>query len=181
MKIYFLTREPDVCQLLADKFQETQAEITIFPIATKLLKNIFEQGEQPDILFLDFLYYQAEFFNFYALLNSRKKMFPVVFYNHPFPIPEKRKQFWLYNLKKTGYFSDLSPVEPLLEILQNALNDPNIFPYVSAIQNPKPYRSSNLRYIEPLDPCEKEYYAEHFSTVVSDFILKENAGQHESG
>ena len=76
MRIYCLTREPDVCQLLADKFSDNQTEIKIFPIATKLLQNVFDYGIEPDILLLDFLYYQAEFFNLYELLIKHEKMFP---------------------------------------------------------------------------------------------------------
>lgn len=173
MRIYFLTREPDVCQLLADKFSDNQTEIKIFPIATKLLQNVFDYGIEPDILLLDFLYYQAEFFNLYELLIKHEKMFPIVFYNHPFPIPEKRKFFWLYNLQRTGYFSDLSKIEPILDKLQKALQDPHIMPYVSAIQNPKPYRSTNMRYIEALNENEIEYYTQHFSNVITDFLQKE--------
>ena len=58
MRIYFLTREPDVCQLLADSFTKPDNEIKIFPIITKLFQTVFDEGILPDILFLDFLYFQ---------------------------------------------------------------------------------------------------------------------------
>ena len=54
MRIYFLTREPDVCQLLADSFTKPDNEIKIFPIITKLFQTVFDEGILPDILFLDF-------------------------------------------------------------------------------------------------------------------------------
>jgi len=169
MIIYFLTRQPDVCQLIADRLQETDVEIKIYPVITNLLQNVFDFNLVPDILFLDFMYYQNDSFDPYLLLKKYRKIFPIVFYNHPYPLPEKRKLFWLYNLKQTGLFSDLSRIEPLLKSLEDALKDPAIFPYVSGIQQPKPYKSSNLRYIVPLSDNEIKYYKEHFSNVITDY------------
>lgn len=171
MRIYFLTREPDVCQLMADKFSSLHAEIRIFPLVTKLFQNIFDFGITPDILFLDFLYYQNDVYDFYNLLKRKNKMFPVVYYNHPFPIPERRKFFWSFNLQKTGYFPDISKIEPLLQIMEEALKDPDIYPYVTAIQQPLPYRSTNLRYIEPIKESEIKFYTENFDNVITDSII----------
>ena len=154
MRIYFLTREPDVCQLLADSFTKPDNEIKIFPIITKLFQTVFDEGILPDILFLDFLYFQSDAYDFYSILKKKNKIFPVVHYNHPFPIASKRKYFWSFNLQKTGYFKDLSKIEPLLSTMENALQDPQIAPYVSCIQQPQPYKSSDLRYIEPLRASE---------------------------
>ncbi|MBQ0003050.1 MAG: helix-turn-helix domain-containing protein [Treponema sp.] len=173
MRIYFLTRQPDVCQLLADKMAGTNVEIKIYPLLTKLFQNIFEFGVEPDILFLDFMYYQSTTFNPYSLLLKHNKMFPIVFYNHPFPLAENRKMFWKKQLQKTGYFSDLSAILPFLDIMQNALQNPEIYPYVSCIQEPKEYISDNLRYIEPIDSHEVEYYTSHFSNVITDFLVPE--------
>lgn len=172
MKIYFLTREPDVCQLMADKFSDLHAEIKIFPLVTKLFQNIFDFGITPDILFLDFLYYQNETYDFYKLLEKKQTIFPVVYYNHPFPIPDRRKLFWTFNLLKTGYFQDISKIEPLLQIMEEALKDPDIYPYVTAIQQPLPYRSTNLRYIEPIKESEIKFYTDNFDNVITDSILK---------
>lgn len=170
MRIFFLTREPDVCQLLADKFAGIDTEIKIFPIITKLFQSIFDVGITPDILFLDFLYFQSDIFDFYGLLKKHDKMFPVVYYNHPFPIPTKRKFFWSFNLQKTGYFSDLSRIDPLLEIMEKALLDSKIYPYVSVIQQPVPYKSANLRYIEPLHESEIEFYKDRFDNVITESL-----------
>ena len=101
MRIYFLTREPDVCQLLADSFTKPDNEIKIFPIITKLFQTVFDEGILPDILFLDFLYFQSDAYDFYSILKKKNKIFPVVHYNHPFPIASKRKYFWSFNLQKT--------------------------------------------------------------------------------
>ena len=56
MKIYFLTRQPDVCQLLADKFAPLKAEIKIYPLVTNPLRDVFDYGIEPDVLFIDYLY-----------------------------------------------------------------------------------------------------------------------------
>ncbi|MCR5614002.1 hypothetical protein [Treponema sp.] len=169
MRIYFLTRQPDVCQLLADKLAPLKAEIKIYPIVTNLLRDVFDYGIEPDVLFLDYSYYQVETYNPYDLLQKYKKMFPIIFYNHPFPAAQERKEFWLSNLKKTGFFSDFSSIEPILDIMQNALTDSAIAPYVSSIQKPKPYFSSDMRYIEPLNDDEIEFYTNRFDNVVSNF------------
>lgn len=173
MRIYFLTRQPDVCQLLADKLAGTNVEIKIYPLLTRLFQNIFEFGVEPDILFLDFMYYQSTTFNPYSILLKHNKMFPIVFYNHPFPLAENRKAFWKKQLQKTGYFSDLSALNPVFDIMQNSLADPSIKPYVSCIQEPKQYISDNLRFIEPVDSNEVEYYTNHFSNVITDFLAPE--------
>ena len=170
MRIYFLTREPDVCQLLADSFTKPDNEIKIFPIITKLFQTVFDEGILPDILFLDFLYFQSDGYDFYSILKKKNKIFPVVHYNHPFPIASKRKYFWSFNLQKTGYFKDLSKIEPLLSTMENALQDPQIAPYVSCIQQPQPYKSSDLRYIEPLRASEIAFYTERFDNVITDKI-----------
>ena len=78
MRIYFLTREPDVCQLLADSFTKPDNEIKIFPIITKLFQTVFDEGILPDILFLDFLYFQSDAYDFYSILKKKNKIFPVV-------------------------------------------------------------------------------------------------------
>ncbi len=173
MKIYFLTRQPDVCQLIADRLIRHKVEIKIYPVITNLLRDVFDFGLEPDILFLDYMYYSNERFNPYSILKKRGRIFPIVFYNHPFPLPERRKDFWLFNLKRTSLFSDLSKIEPILDTVKAALEDPDIYPYVSGIQQPKIYHSSNLRYIVPLNNDEVEYYKTHFSNVITDFITQD--------
>lgn len=172
MRIFFLTREPDVCQLLADRFAGNGTEIKIFPVISQLLQTLFDFNIIPDILFLDYLYFQPDYQNFYDILKKKGIMFPVVYYNHPFPIPSKRKFFWSFNLLKSGNFSDISNIEPLLETMESALADPQISPYVSAIQQPLPYRSSDLRYIEPLKENEIQYYMERFDNTITDHLNK---------
>lgn len=174
MRIYFLTREPDVCQLLADRLAGPDTEIRIFPIITKLFQTVFDYGILPDVLFLDFLYFQSDVYDFYNILKKKEKLFPVVFYNHPFPIPSKRKFFWCFNLQKTGLFTSISNIEPILDTMEKALQDPEIYPYVSAIQEPAPYKSDNLRYIEPLKESEINFYIERFDNVITDSITKHN-------
>lgn len=181
MRIYFLTREPDVCQLMADKFTEPDTEIKIFPIITNLFKTVFDEGILPDILFLDFLYFQSDAYDFYSILKKKNKLFPVVHYNHPFPIASKRKYFWTFNLQKTGYFNDLSKIEPLLGIMESALQDPQIAPYVSGIQQPQPYKSSDLRYIEPLRDSEVAFYTARFDNVITDTINEKSKKNKSSG
>lgn len=171
MRIYFLTRQPDVCQLLADKLAGTNVEIKIFPLLTSLFQTVFEFGVDPDILFLDYIYYQSNTFDPYKLLIRNNKMFPIVFYNHPFPLPYNRTTFWRKELLQTGYFSDISKITPILETMQDSLADPSIYPYVTCIQEPKEYISDNLRYIEPIKPDEKDYYLKHFSNVITDFLV----------
>ncbi|MBQ0162134.1 MAG: hypothetical protein KBS84_03105 [Treponema sp.] len=171
MRIYFLTRQPDVCQLLADCLAGPNVEIKIYPLLTSLFQTIFEFGVEPDILFLDYVYYASSTFNPYSLLLKQGKMFPIVFYNHPFPLSYNRKTFWLNELAKTEYFSDLSKIEPLLEKMQQALADPAIYPYVTCIQEPKEYISDDLRYIEPIKDNEVDYYVAHFSNVITDFLV----------
>lgn len=168
MRIYFLSRQPDVCQLMADRLSQISAEIKIFPLIPELFHDIFDMGNIPDILFLDFLYYQSDVFDLYTIFEDRQKFFPIVYYNHPFPIPEKRKYFWTFNLQKSGKFKDTKNIEPVLEEMEKALMDPNIAPYVSCIQNPAPYRSSDLRYIEPLKESNINYYISNFDNVISD-------------
>ncbi|MBR5933203.1 MAG: hypothetical protein IK002_04365 [Treponema sp.] len=169
MTVYFLTRQPDVCQLIADRLQESDVEIKIYPVITNLLQTVFDFNLEPDILFLDYMYYQNENFDPYLLLKKYNKIFPIVFYNHPYPLPDKRRLFWLYSLKRTGLFNNLSRIEPILYSMEEALKDPRIFPYVSGIQQPKPYKSSNLRYIVPLNENEIEYYKQHYSNVITDY------------
>lgn len=170
MKVYFLTREPDVCQLIGDKLTLQSFEVRIFPLVTELFETIFDKENIPDILFLDFLFFQNGTYDFYSILEKYNKVFPIVYYNHPFPIPQKRKIFWIFNLKKTELFQDLSYIEPLLNYMQIILQDPEIFPYVSAIQQPKPFRSRNLRYIEPLKKDEIEFYLKRYDNVITDFL-----------
>lgn len=171
MRIYFLTRQPDVCQLLADKLAGTNVEIKIFPLLTGLFQTLFEFDVDPDVLFLDYVFYQSNTFNPYSLLVKYNKMFPIVYYNHPFPLSHNRKIFWKNELRKTGYFSDLSKLNSVLDTMQDALSDPSIYPYVTCIQEPKEYISEDLRYIEPIKEDEKEYYIKHFSNVITDFLV----------
>lgn len=179
MRIYFLTRQPDVCQLLADRLLKLNAEIKIFPLIPGLFHHLFDLGILPDVLFLDFLYYQNDGTDFYNILKKYNTVFPVVFYNHPFPIPERRHFFWSYNLKKTGFFTDLASIDPILQLMEESLMDPDISPYVSCIQEHKTYKSDNLRYIEPLKETEFSFYLENFDNVITDHI-KENKNLHDS-
>lgn len=178
MRIYFLTRQPDVCQLIADRLTKLKVEIKIYPIISSLLRDVFDFGLDPDILFLDYMYYNNERLNPYSVLKKHGHLFPIVFYNHPFPLPESRKKFWVLNLKRTGLFTDLSKIDGVLDIVKNALDDPDIYPYVSGIQQPESYHSTNLRYIVPLNNDEAEYYKNHFSNVITDYICSDKKGSY---
>lgn len=173
MLIYFLTKEPDVCQLISDKLITKEIIITIFPTTTNLFKKIFELNLIPDLLLLDYLYFQPDLFNPYNLFNKSKKKFPIIFYNHPFPLPRRRKIFWLYNLKKTKEDFDLTNISKILYKLEQILLDKNISKYISCIQYPEKYISTNTRYIEPLNNEEISYYLNNYDNVITKELTKD--------
>lgn len=174
MVIYFLTKEPDACQLIADKFSNEKSIVKIFPTVTNLFRDIFDLNILPTVLFLDYLYFEPDLFNPYDLFKSHNKIFPIVFYNHPFPLPNRRKLFWLHQLKKSGHSFNIEELALPLEMLESILLDKTISQFISGIQAPIPFHSSNLRYIEPLNDNEKNYYIKNYNNVITDFLSNSN-------
>jgi hypothetical protein len=138
MKVAFLTREPDVCELIASRLPAGDCTCTVSDNSLLFYDELIHKKMEVDLLVCDFKMFQHEVFNIFDFLKEKKMSIPLIFYNDPFPENEGRSLYWLAQNQEQFSRYDLDYLRPVLDRIAEIVEDPSIRPYVSLLQPPLP-------------------------------------------
>ena len=144
MKVYFLTHEVPVCRMMARRLADEGYECFVDDDAMGFYDNMLTNEIDYDMLVCDFRIFQMSVFNVYDFLQHRQTVLPVVFYNDPFPTPEQRVVYWIMQNERLYERPQLEYLIPVLEKLNDIIEDPSIHPYISLLQPPLPLPGREL-------------------------------------
>ncbi len=154
MIIYFLTKQAGVCRRIARRLELLGCECQIFENIGKFFITIRDTYERPGLLLIDILMYRREQFNSTKVLEDRDIYIPLIYYNDPHPAPRKRVEYWMDEIYKLDYNINLKEMKKYIICLSDALTSPDIFPYVSLLQQPLPFPENEDEI--PFDPNQEE-------------------------
>lgn len=143
MIIYFLTKQLPICKKLAEKLEIIDAKCVLFTKPSQLTELILSELETPDLLVIDYLSFPHQFFSVYDYMKSLNKFFPLIYYNDPFAPSENRADYWSTQVLVSGYKDDILRFRKYFLVLQEAVSNPAIAPYISLLQPPLPYSDSS--------------------------------------
>ncbi len=143
MVVYFLTKQPELCHLIAEQLKKSFHVCNVFTDSEELYGAVKSNGsERIDLIALDYSLFEHDVFNpFEILIHDEKSIIPVIYYNDPFPASNEMAAYW--KVKNRSCYKEKIPEEklnqiyPLLKQIQNIVNSDNINPYISVICRPK--------------------------------------------
>ncbi len=153
MSVYFLTKpeQKNISIALAVKMERTCGEVIIFtdPLDFYTACKLMKPGAVEYIV-IDAKYLQLDMFNPYEEMKKSANPVPIVVYNDPYPAPDERAAYWV--AKNITYFSpdiiskyDIEDLHPAFHLIESYVNSPEINPYITCINTPKPYFSDKQR------------------------------------
>lgn len=149
MVVYFLTKQPELCSLIADQLKKSFHICSIFTDSAELYGAVTQNGSgKIDLIALDYSLFEHDIFNpFEILLHDEKSIIPVIYYNDPYPESSEMAAYW--KAKNRSCYGEKLPEEklhqiyPLFKQLQNIVNSERINPYISVICKPRTFILKN--------------------------------------
>lgn len=143
MVVYFLTKQPELCNLIAEQLRKSFHVCSIFTDSAEMYGAVTQNGsDKIDLLALDYTLFEHDVFNpFDVLIQNEKCIIPVIYYNDPFPQSNEMAVYW--KAKNRNCYKEkiseqkLMQIFPILKELQDIVNSERINPYMSVICRPK--------------------------------------------
>ena len=141
MIVYFLTKQPDVCQYLTEQLKINGNLAFTFTEFEELYTAITISGKQKvDLLAVDYRIVQHDIFDLHQMLIDQNFVIPLIYYNDPYPEPSERVSYW-QTQNRTRFSTNLSEttivaVRPLLTMIAALIDSPQLNPYISLVNKP---------------------------------------------
>ncbi len=138
MTIAFLTKQYEVCRRIAERMNLPELSCMIFSTLSDMHEYFSKKKKFPDMMIFDYMMYNHDFVNPYEEMKNMNMNHPLIFYNDPYPDDSSRADFWEYQIMRTNPGCIIQDYRKYLSALERAVQAPDIFPYISLIQPPKP-------------------------------------------
>lgn len=174
MVIYFITKQPEICHIIAHRLPEHNC--FIFSDTNIFYQTLTNLKEYPDLLLADYTLYNHELYNVYNHINSHYVNLPFIFYNDPCPLIDDRALHWYLMLKYTKRrYSSLNPdnYKDLFKKLQEIILDPQLRPYINLMQETKPL-PPDFAVTHLYHPCDSEELYRTLMRQKTEINLSEN-------
>ncbi len=142
MVIYILTTQEDVANRMADRFAELYGyDVKVFTSPLKFCLSAAECNPgEVDLLASDYLSFDTDEYDPFYDMKSVNKVYPFVFYNVPFPSPEKRVEYWynkiICNMREYLPDSKIPKLLKILEQFDQVMSSRDILPYIKLLCEP---------------------------------------------
>lgn len=139
MRIYFLSSQPEICQIFQHNLQEHQC--FIFSNLEPVVDLIDNKRIFPDLIIADFICHNHDFFNVFKQMNKYSKHIPLIYYNDPVVTANNRVLHWKMSITLSDIHKEnlkLKEYEKILTTISNLVESPKLKPYIKLMQEPKP-------------------------------------------
>lgn len=139
MIIYFITTQPEICQILQHNLKEHTC--FIFSELSPVIDLIEKKGARPDLIAADYMITNHSVFNIYDQMDKYNLHIPLIFYNDPIVITRNRPIHWKTLIKMSDPCNkelDLEKYSPVFETIARLIESPELNPYIYMMQQPKP-------------------------------------------
>ncbi|MBQ9239478.1 MAG: hypothetical protein IJ191_09260 [Treponema sp.] len=135
MVIFFYIPESYIARVLTAACEENGNICTVFPDLNALCTAFTNMIEKPDLVVLDYRLFNHAVFNPYRYLQTFNHMTPLIFYNDPFPEPQRRARHWECTLQ-TLYFDSFKPesYRSVFSTIAQTVESEQLLPYIPLLQ-----------------------------------------------
>lgn len=157
MRVLIFATQREIAQVITDQLSDKKHLCFTFHKIEQIQDAIENLTLQPDLLILDYLSFNHDYFDIYQHFEKHKYYIPIVFYNDPCLMKPSRCEHWIMQIsfKQNSYLKmDLELLRPILLDLEELIESPIIKPYIPLLSSPKPLpptfrrESSTLSYLE---------------------------------
>ena len=138
MHVMFVTREPEVCQLIAARLSDAETKCTVYNDFLQFYLALQEETIQCDLLVLDFRQFQHMLCNVSDVFRRLKRPIPFIFYNDPYPDSSNRVMYWMQQNESLYENMEFHTFVPFFKTLNDIIEDPLVRPHISLLQPPVP-------------------------------------------
>lgn len=139
MTIYFLTSQPEICQILQNYLQEHQCYIfSTFEPVVDLIDN---KKIYPDLIVADYICHNHDFFNIFQQMNKHARHIPLIYYNDPVITANNRVFHWKTSIFLADIHNEehkLDEFDSIFNTIASLIESPKLRPYIKLMQEPKP-------------------------------------------
>ena len=152
MKIIFVSREPELCKVIASRLEDKTIQCSIKDNFLEFLLLLKDDKIQCDLLVCDFCQVQHMLCGIADLLRHTAKSVPVIFYNDPYPTKEDRVVYWLSQNESLYTDLEFHHLIPIFKNINAIIENPSVRPYISLLQPPLPVMGISMHENENDDP-----------------------------
>lgn len=170
MKVFIFSKQREIAQVITDHLSDKGHLCFSFYRVENLREMIEKTDSRAELLILDYMSFNHDFFDIYHFFERRKYHIPIVYYNEPCIIFPTRLEHWLaqINYKQNYYLKlDLELYRPILSDLEELIEAPEFKPYVSLLQDPKPLPKKLIH-----DQLTLNYIRENENDCIYEFKKK---------
>ncbi len=138
MEVAFVTREPELCALFAEKLEQEGMVCHVQSDFITFFLQLQNGSVQTDLLVCDFCEFRHLMFDFFESLQKMQKHVPVIFYNDPYPCAENRVSYWISQNERLYENEEFHDFIPVFRILSDLIEEPAIRPHISLLRPPLP-------------------------------------------
>src|SRR5574344_427292 len=141
MLVYFLTKQPDVCNKIGDGLLESGHVSVIFKSIEELYAGLKMNGEKKvDLIAADYRIIHHDLFDFYDMLIDYNCIVPFIFYNDPYPDAGQRVNYWKIQnqlkYKKKIQTAQIERTAPVMERINSLIESQEINPFITIVNRP---------------------------------------------
>ncbi|MBQ6780773.1 MAG: hypothetical protein IJP62_06030 [Treponema sp.] len=152
MKIIFVSREPELCAMLASRVENESIQCSIKNNFLEFLLLLKNDKIDCDLLVCDFCQVQHMLCSIADLLRRASQIIPVIFYNDPYPTKENRVVYWLSQNESLYTDREFHHLIPVFKTINAIIENPAVRPYISLLQPPLPVSGVTMNSEEIEDP-----------------------------
>lgn len=145
MTIFFISPEPEICQILSKSFP--QHSCYIFSKIESLSELINNFSKMPDLIVMDYLTFNHDIYNVFEEMRRKNTYIPLIFYNDPCLTTPIRSLHWKYILEyEKPVSSDFKVTDELMDIfkeIEQLVESPELSPYIPLMQKSKSINTTN--------------------------------------
>lgn len=148
MVVYFLTKQPELCNLICDELKKSFHVCRVFTDPDEYYATVKVLGStKVDLLAVDYRMFDHDFFDPYSVLLYEKLVIPLIYYNDPYPELSELASFWkVKNKSKLEDVIDESTIEKYMPVfldLQRIIQSKEINPFISTVCRPLKYEPAD--------------------------------------
>lgn len=161
MRVYIYSLQLEIAELIADNLTDKDVFCIPFPTFDQLYEEIKNSKKYADLLILDYLIYNHESYSLTASFKENNIKLPIVWYNDPCIIASSRVLQWKSMIlnqltdEDTEELADLTPLENILQRLQDLVECEELRPYIPLMQKALPLPEKYIRKKAILESIKK--------------------------
>lgn len=147
LKVYFFSYDINIAYLISAELEKRNFDCTPFTKLGTIVEAIHTSKSYPEIILMDYMVFNHDFFNVFGFLRERKLYFPILFYNDPYIFHDDQIINWRIHLEKAYHAIPIpgpkdtvkfvEQYKDLLKALYEIIIESGLWEYIPCMQKTK--------------------------------------------